>query len=97
MTSPSNNTRERDYHEFSTISMPEETRRKLNIGDFWLNQIRCRICNDTIRSKNRHHMQRCSCGAVAVDGGSWHLHRLGDPANYDEQSLKFTHTNEESV
>lgn len=32
--------------------------------------IRCKKCGDTIQSKHRHDFVRCSCKAVAIDGGT---------------------------
>jgi hypothetical protein len=31
--------------------------------------MRCKKCGDTIESKSRHDYVRCSCGAIALDGG----------------------------
>ena len=31
--------------------------------------IKCRKCGDTIYSRTTHDYRKCSCGAVAVDGG----------------------------
>jgi len=31
--------------------------------------ILCRICNDTIESKEDHDFRTCSCGSVSIDGG----------------------------
>ena len=39
------------------------------------NKIRCKHCNDIIESKHRHDFVSCSCGAVAVDGGTTYLRR----------------------
>lgn len=61
-----------DYHDFCTIDTSVEKRKKLNIGDIWDNSIRCKLCGDVIRSKNRHHMAWCKCKSCAVDGGSWY-------------------------
>ncbi len=88
-----------DYQEFCTIDTPLEERRKLNIGDVWLNAIRCRKCNDIIQSKNRHDMVWCKCGQVAVDGGSWYLKRSSQTAStmntdYDELSVPFKDAHE---
>jgi DNA-directed RNA polymerase subunit N (RpoN/RPB10) len=42
------------------------------------NRIRCLKCKEIIESKYRHDFRRCSCGAVAVDGGHDYLKRVGD-------------------
>lgn len=73
-----------DYQTFTTKDMSVEDRRKLNVGDIWSNAITCKKCGDTIRSMNKHDFRRCSCGAVAVDGGSWYGRRVGNPEDYQE-------------
>ncbi len=50
-------------------------RRILNTGTIRLNRIKCNHCEDVITSEDRHDFKRCSCGQVAVDGGSWYLKR----------------------
>ena len=40
-----------------------------------INMIKCRHCGDVIESKHIHDLQRCSCGAVEVDGGREYLRR----------------------
>lgn len=42
------------------------------------NRIRCRLCGDIIESMHRHDFRWCSCGAVAVDGGTDYAKRVGD-------------------
>lgn len=61
-----------DYHDFTDIDTPKEERRKINVGDIYINAIECTHCGDIPRSKNRHDMCYCKCGKVAVDGGSWY-------------------------
>ena len=61
-----------DYQDFTTIDTPKEERRKINVGDIYSNSAKCLECGDEIRSKNRHDYVRCSCGNVAIDGGSWY-------------------------
>ena len=39
------------------------------------NKAQCRLCNDVIESKHRHDFVRCSCGAIAVDGGKDYIRR----------------------
>lgn len=41
------------------------------------NSIICNKCNDTIYSAHRHDYKECSCGAVAVDGGTSYFRRIG--------------------
>lgn len=42
------------------------------------NKIKCKKCGDVIESKSTNDLKRCSCGAVAVDGGKEYLKRLGN-------------------
>ena len=39
------------------------------------NKIKCNYCGDIIVSENRHDFKFCSCGKVAVDGGTDYLKR----------------------
>ena len=39
------------------------------------NQIKCKQCGDVIESTHVHDYKRCSCGAVAVDGGKEYMRR----------------------
>ena len=59
-----------DYHNFCTIDTPKEQRDKWNVGDIWINSIKCLLCNETIRSRNRHDSRQCSCKNAFIDGGS---------------------------
>ena len=52
--------------------MSVKARRKLDVGDIWMNRIQCLKCKDIITSNNRHDFKYCKCGAVFVDGGSWY-------------------------
>lgn len=52
------------------------------------NSARCLSCGDEIESTHRHHMQSCSCGAVAVDGGKAYLRRVFEPsARWEDTSI----------
>lgn len=42
------------------------------------NRIKCNRCGDVIESKHVHDFVRCSCGAVAVDGGLDYGRRVGN-------------------
>ena len=42
------------------------------------NKIKCKKCGDIIESKSTNDYKRCSCGAVAVDGGRDYLKRIGN-------------------
>ena len=50
------------------------------------NKIKCKKCEDIIESKNTNDYKRCSCGAVAIDGGKDYLKRIGNEKNYEELS-----------
>jgi hypothetical protein len=61
-----------DYIDFAPYDLPVADRRKLDVGDIYINQVKCLACGWYIRSKNRHDFRRCRCGSVAIDGGSWY-------------------------
>lgn len=50
------------------------------------NKIKCKKCGDIIESKSTNDYKRCSCGAVAVDGGKDYLKRIGNEEDYEELS-----------
>ena len=56
-----------DYTLIVNIDAPKYVRDKYNIWHIYLNQIQCNKCWDIIRSKNRHHMDECSCWACMID------------------------------
>ena len=76
-----------DYVDFTYIDMPQEERRKLDVGDIFLNQAKCLDCGWVIRSKNRHHMAVCKCGKSFVDGGSWYIRSGG---NLEDHTVMYT-------
>jgi hypothetical protein len=79
-----------DYQTFTTIDMPREERRKLNVGDIWSNSVECLECGDKIRSRNKHDFRSCKCGSVSVDGGSDYLKRaFKSPESYKETSVMY--------
>lgn len=51
------------------------------------NKIKCKKCEDIIESKSTNDLKRCSCGAVAVDGGTEYLKRIGNENDYIELSI----------
>lgn len=60
----------------------DETMRKLV-----RNAVRCKLCGDVIESTHRHDFKRCSCGAVAVDGGLDYARRcFNTPDDFEELS-----------
>lgn len=50
------------------------------------NKIKCKKCEDIIESKNTNDYKKCSCGAVAIDGGKDYLKRIGNEKDYEELS-----------
>jgi len=76
-----------DYQTFTNISTPLKERRRLDVGDIWANEIKCKKCEDIIRSKNRHNMVYCKCQAVFVDGGSWYSRRGGKDVDLIEDRV----------
>lgn len=79
----------RDYHDFTTRDTPLDERRRLNVGDIWRNAVQCLSCKEIIRSKNQHDFRQCSCGAIAVDGGSWYARRVGRLDGYVDMTEQF--------
>ena len=51
------------------------------------NKIKCKKCGDIIESKSTNDYKKCSCGAVAVDGGKNYLKRIGNEEYYEELSI----------
>lgn len=51
------------------------------------NCIRCSHCGDVLVSEDSHDFKRCSCGAVAIDGGSEYLRRIFKYAEDDFTEL----------
>lgn len=41
------------------------------------NAVQCLECNDIIESESRWDFKFCSCGNIAVDGGTNYLRRVG--------------------
>lgn len=78
-----------DYHDFVDLNTPLEERRRLDVGDWYINSVLCLKCGDEPRSKNRHDFASCRCGAVSVDGGSWYLKRNGEPSAMQDRSVMF--------
>jgi ribosomal protein L37AE/L43A len=64
-----------DYHDFSHRGTSVEKRKKLDIGEIYVNGAECHNCGYFIRSRNRHDLVECKCGDIAVDGGSWYAKR----------------------
>lgn len=60
----------KDYTDFMPYDSTPEQRQAKGVGNIFFNQIECGKCGWFIRSRNRHHMETCKCGAVSIDGGS---------------------------
>lgn len=54
----------------------KKLRAKLGIGGIKKNAVRCNFCKTEVESLNRHDFVYCSCGKIAVDGGSWYCKRI---------------------
>lgn len=79
-----------DYHDFTTLDTPKADRRRLGVGDIYLNAARCLTCEDVPRSRNRHDFRNCRCGAIAVDGGSWYCRRsFADDAQWEDRCVMY--------
>lgn len=52
-----------------------------------VNKIKCKKCGNIIESRSTNDYKRCSCGAVAVDGGTEYLKRIGNENDYIELSI----------
>jgi hypothetical protein len=51
------------------------------------NAMKCLTCDEVIESKHVHDYVRCSCGALAVDGGREYLRRsYGPTARWEDLS-----------
>lgn len=81
-----------DYHDFTTIDTPLAERRRLGVGDIWINAARCLRCDEVVRSRNRHDFRACKCGAIMVDGGSWYSRRVfnDDKPLWRDESVPFS-------
>jgi hypothetical protein len=51
------------------------------------NSAECFDCGDQIVSKHRHDFVRCSCGNLAVDGGTGYLKRNFVNGNWADTSI----------
>ncbi len=78
-----------DYHDFTSIDTPKEERKRLGVGDLYINAVECLKCGEVIRSKNVHNYVTCGCGSVAVDGGSWYGKVAGNFEDWVDLSVPF--------
>jgi len=83
---------DRDYHEYTSIDMPKEERRRWNLGDYWINAVEWSKSGEFVRSMYEHDYRSCSCGNISVDGGSWYIKRVGNmqPGAWIERAVTFT-------
>lgn len=58
------------------------------------NAVRCLLCGDVIESTHVHDFKFCSCGNVAVDGGTEYLRRVFKTHEWEE--LGKSHEGEET-
>ena len=65
----------RDYQTFCPQGTPAKERENMGVGNIFSNAAKCHLCNEIVRSKNRHHYAVCSCKSLHVDGGSWIVRR----------------------
>jgi hypothetical protein len=63
--------------------MSKEERRKKHVGDIYSNSLKCRLCEQVIRSTNRHDYVTCKCGECSIDGGSWYVRICGKQENIE--------------
>ena len=62
---------------FGNKNKNKDTEKSYNKPIILSNKIQCKHCGDVIESFHQHDFKFCSCGAVAVDGGTSYLRRLG--------------------
>ena len=61
-----------------------------------VNTITCPKCHDTIYSRATHDFHKCSCGAIAIDGGfeymrmSYAIDIVADDVKHGELELQLT-------
>jgi len=77
-----------DYHDFTDRMTPRADRKRLLVGDIWINAVRCLACGEVVRSRNMHDFRWCGCGLVAVDGGAHYARRAVNPGGDYEELLE---------
>jgi DNA-directed RNA polymerase subunit N (RpoN/RPB10) len=71
------------------LIISKKEKRKMEDKRIKRNTIRCKHCGDVVESTHVHHFNRCSCGAVAADGGKEYLRRVfktSPDEDYEEMS-----------
>ena len=51
------------------------------------NEAQCAKCKAIVFSAHRHDYKTCECGAIAVDGGTAYLKRVGNSEDIIERAL----------
>ncbi len=61
--------------------------------NLFVNKARCTICGDIVESKSVHHLARCKCGRIFVDGGHDYqrtgVEKPTDIETWNEEEKKF--------
>jgi hypothetical protein len=80
-----------DYIDFAPYDMKTSDRRKLDVGDIYINQVKHNVpeCGWFIRSKNRHDYRTCKCGGLSIDGGSWYQRLVGDVEHAEQHIVAY--------
>ena len=53
--------------------------------------IYCKLCKDTIESKDEHDFKWCSCGSIGIDGGIKDGNRILGNMSYIETRSMYSH------
>jgi hypothetical protein len=60
--------------------------------------IYCKLCKDTIESKDEHNFKWCSCGSIGIDGGIKDGNRiLGNMCDIETRSMYHTFLNKKRI
>ncbi len=84
-----------DYQTFCPKDTSWQRRDELGVGDIFANAAKCKKCGDEIRSCNKHDYVQCKCGAIAVDGGSFYVRRVGELDAIEEKVVLYDDLREE--
>lgn len=88
--------RTEDYIDFAPYDMPTAERRKVGVGNIFINQVRHTTCGWYIRSRNRHDYVTCICGGLSIDGGSWYTTLGGDIDNAENHVVWYERTEDDA-
>jgi hypothetical protein len=53
----------------------------------------CKLCKDTLESKDIYDFKMCSCRSVGIDGGLAENRIIGDRDNYENRSMYVARVN----